>query len=203
MTKAKDEKKTVRSVLEAHPKDKQAAALLLLLEEEEFKTAGDAVLESGDAPKDALSALLVESFKGDVTIEAATAKARKLLEGKAEETTDPAAGSIEAIVKAAVAEAVAPLLAKQAKRDMEDAKRNLLESKGLLESDLTVAQRKVLARAESAEAAEDLLESWNVRPATTTRQRPAMGSRRLTEADGDGASYEDLKKQLRPKAPAA
>lgn len=195
-------KKTVRQVLEAHPKDKQAAALLLLLESEEFKTAGDAVLESGDAPKDALCALLAESFKGDVTIEAAAARAKKLLEGKAEETTDPPAGSIAAIVKAAVAEAVAPLRAEQAKRDLEDAKRSLLESKGLLASDLNAAQRKVLARAENVEAAEDFLESWNVRPAAGV-SRPAINSRRLAEPDGDAVGYEDLKKQIRPKAPAA
>lgn len=186
-------KKTVRQVLEANPKDKQAAALLLLLESEEFKAAGDAVIESGESPKDALCVLLIESFKGDVPIEAATAKALKLLEGKTEEKADPPAGDLKSLVKAAIEEAMAP-------QRLEEAKRKLLEGKGLLESDLTAPQRKVLARAESVEAAEDLLESWNVRPAGNAQQRPVMASRRLAESAEDP---DKLLERIRPKAPAA
>lgn len=201
-------KPTIKKVLEANAKDKDAARLLLLLEEEDMAAVGELPAETepdaGEAIRQAFKKIIMAVLDDtEISWQEAKAKVGKALQ-KREQTlkgldTETAAGGDtqdtdeEDDQVPAMESFNKRLTAFEHRQGVND----LLEDKGLKRTDLSAAQLKLVRDASTLEVAEQLLESWEITPATADRPRPAMPPARQSANDPDtNKSFEDLVEQI-------
>lgn len=187
----KTKKPTVRQVLERTKKNKLAANLLLLLEEEGMEATAAAPVEASPeaAPeeqvKGAFRAMVIAAFDDSSLDTAGTIarikeilKAQEKLEKKPDAGGADAADAVADVAEEPVAESIAKRLDKFERRE---AIREALEDRGLKRSDLSDAQRRLLAKSD-VDDLEDLLEAWDVKPASKS-PRPNVRSARIVEEE--------------------
>lgn len=176
MSKAK--RKKAREVLEAHKEHELAAPMLVLIEAEEFAAQAEAPVNEmpAEASADeqilaAFEAMIVAAFRDESLDAKATIKkigdivkthAKLIEKGDKPDTSSEGGDDSDKM-----AEAIA-----------ENARLNVLSTSGILLSQLSESQRAAYARADSEEAAKELLEAFQVKPLGQGSPKPPMGARR-------------------------